>query len=340
MPVKLADVAQRAGVSEATASRVLNRHGYASAGAREAVERAAQDLDYVPNRAARDLSRATTATIALLVHHAQYPVGGEGTFGSRVIEGVTRSVQKAGHDLLYVVVGDGEVARLGALPSVRSGRSDGVLLLGPTFPPASVRSLIDANRPVVLIDNRSARPPVDAVLADNRPAVERLTAHLLVDHGYRRVVCLAGPARWPSTAERVAGYRAAVAEHGLSPRVLHAPETTVRDGARLAGRLLGHLPDAIVAVNDALAIGALHRLRSEARRPAVVGFDDIAWARLAEPPLTTVAVDAEAMGALAASLLIDRITGSTNGKPRLIRVPTALRLRASCGCQSASGDVL
>lgn len=98
MAATLSDVARRAGVSEATASRVLNRRRHVAASTRLVVEEAARDLDYVPNRAARDLSTARTATVALLVHHAQYPAHGEGTFSSRVVDGVSRALRRAGDD--------------------------------------------------------------------------------------------------------------------------------------------------------------------------------------------------------------------------------------------------
>jgi DNA-binding LacI/PurR family transcriptional regulator len=140
--------------------------------------------------------------------------------------------------------------------------------------------------------------------------------------------------------ERIAGVQTEARRSGVDVRVVHARETTMRDGADIAGRLLDDPPGAILAVNDAMAIGVLHRLRAvdASRRPAVTGFDDIAWAQLTDPPLTTVAVDAEAMGAEAARLLIDRIgSPDHNSLPaREVRVPATLRVRRSCGC---GGDV-
>jgi len=343
MPVRLAEVARHAGVSAATASRVLSGRGYVSAVSRDRVRAAALALEYVPHPAARALSRARTATVALLVHHAQYPAGSEGTFPSRVVHGVTRGLRAEGHDLLYVVVDDEAVERLDRLAATRRGRSDGVLVLGPAFPPDSIRILVGSGRPVVLIDNRLDEPALSAVMADNEPAVEALTAHLLDDHGYRRVACIAGPPHWPSTAERVAGYSAAIARFGLERRVIHAASTTARDGERAAARLLaepGDPPEAIVAVNDALAIGALHRLRTPAGRPAIVGFDDIAWARVTDPPLTTVAVDGELMGMRAAHLILERIGAPDQAPPAVVRVAAEPRIRASCGCSQVMEEFL
>lgn len=334
MVVTLSDVARRAGVSEATASRVLNGRRYVAAGTRLRVETAVRDLDYIPNRAARNLSTARTATIALLVHHAQYPAHGEGTFSSRLVDGVSGALRVAGYDLLYVSVDDASVDRVAGLAAVRPGRSDGVIVLGPAFPSAAIATLPASGRPVVTIDTHL--PDVDVVLADNRPAMRAMTRHLVVDHGYARLACLAGPPRWSSTAERVAGARDEARRHGAQLQVIHARETTMRDGADAASRLMDTPPEAVVAVNDAMAIGALHRLRALQpwQRPAVTGFDDIAWATLTDPPLTTVTVDAAAIGAAAARLLLERIESRGPGNPpaREIRVPATLKLRRSCGC--------
>lgn len=334
MAATLSDVARRAGVSEATASRVLNGRRYVASGTRLRVEEAAQELDYLPNRAARDLSTARTDTIALLLHHAQYPAHGEGTFSSRVVDGISAALRHAGYDLLYVPIDDEAVGRMRGVAAVRAGRSDGVLALGPAFPRSAIIGLAAAGRPVVTVDNRVTG--VDAVLAENHAPMAKLTRHLIDDHGYRRLACLAGPAGWPSTAERVAGVTDTAEDRGAAVQVLHATETTMRDGAELATALIDEMPDAVLAVNDAMAIGAMHRFRAlpPGRRPAITGFDDIGWAELTDPPLTSVAVDAGQIGARAAELLVSRIaTPDPDTLPvREVRVPAIVRLRRSCGC--------
>lgn len=335
MPATLSDVARQAGVSPATASRVLNGRRHVAVDTRLRVEAAARALAYIPNRAARDLSLARTATIALLVHHAQYPAHGEGTFTSRVVDGVSRALRASGYDLLYVTVDDEAVRRPSAISAAGPGRTDGVLALGPAFPRNAIAALAATGRPLVIIDNRHSG--LDAVLADNRPAAAALARHVVVDHGHRRLVALGGPAGWPSTRERIAGMRDVARNHGATLATLHARETTVRHGDDLAGALLTDPPEAVLAVNDAMAIGAMHRFRSlpVGRRPAVTGFDDIAWAQLSDPPLTTVAVEALEIGRAAADLLMTRIADPdrTMLPAREIRVPGNLRLRRSCGCR-------
>lgn len=330
----LSDVARRAGVSEATASRVLNGRRHVAAATRDRVRQAALDLEYVPHHAARGLAMARSATVALLVHHSQYPAHGEGTFSSRVVDGISRELRAGGHDLLYMPVDNRGVRNLTTIPSIRAGRTDGVIVLGPAFPRDALRALRASGRPIVLVDNRMR--DTDAVLADNRRGMAALGRHLVADHGYRRIACFAGPATWPSTEERIAGIRDAMVGTPAQLTVLRARETTMRDGAALAARILADRPDVIVAVNDAMAIGAIHRLRGTAARGIpVTGFDDIAWAQLSEPPLTTVAVDAAAIGAEAARLLLARLGDdplSTSSPARDIRVPAMVRVRRSCGC--------
>lgn len=336
MPATLADVARSAGVSEATASRVINGHRHVAPATRERVRAAAHTLDYVPNRAARDLSLSRTATMALLVHHRQYPSGSEGTFGSRVLDGAAATLRAMGHDLIYAALDDDAVRAMHRLPLLRHGRTDGALLLGPAFPSAAIAAWRLAGRPTVLIDN--LHDGLDAVLADNREAVRRLTEHLYHDHGHRAIGCIAGPADWVSTAERVAGYREAIASAGAEARVVHATQTTIRDGVAAIALLHGTGPlDAVVAVNDAMALGALHAMRGDPAPPAVVGFDDIAWAALADPPLTTVAVDSWEMGARAAELLLGRIA-DPSAPPRTERITATIRIRRSCGCEAAAAS--
>ena len=334
MAATLHDVARRAGVSEATASRVLNGRRYVATATRERVARAAIDLDYLPNRAARDLSTARTATVALLVHHAQYPAHGEGTFSSRVVDGISRALRSANHDLLYVSIDDESIDRIAGLAAVRAGRADGILVLGPAFPRGALQALLATERPMILVDNRLRG--ADAVLADNRSGMALLARHLVEDHGYRRIACLAGPVSWPSTAERISGIRDALEASGAELTILRARETTMRDGARLAGELVDTPPDAVMAVNDAMAIGALHRLRGTAANTVpVTGFDDIAWAQLVDPPLTTVAVDAAQIGVDAAHMLLARMRQPASQRTlpaREVRVPATVRLRRSCGC--------
>ena len=334
MPATLSDVARLAGVSEATASRAMNGRRYVALSTRARVESAIRELDYLPHRAARDLSLARTATVAMLVHHAQYPTHGEGTFSTRALDGVARALDQHGYDLLYVSVGDDAGSRLRSLAAAREGRADGALMLGPAFPREAIAAQLATGRPVVLIDNRV--PGVDAVLADNRTAATLLTRHLVDVHRYCRLGCLAGPPGWPSTVERVAAVRRVARRAGARLQVVHAPETRLRDGAEAVGQLLDDPPEAIIAVNDAMALGAIHRMRAmPARlRPAIVGHDDIAWAAMADPPLTTVHVDAAAMAAAAVALLLERIAEKNKDHlpAREVRVPVSLRLRRSCGC--------
>lgn len=318
-------------MSEATASRALTGRGYVSARTRDRVLRAASELHYTPNQAARALSRARTATIALLVYQAQYPMSGEDTFGARVVNGLTRELRHSNHELLYAGVDDDAVLDLNRVAAAHHGRSDGIVVLGPAFPRDAVYALLDGGRPIVLVDNLANDHPVHAVMADNEPAERMLTTHLTDDHGYRRIACLAGPPHWPSTEERVAGYRAAMTARGLPVRVVHGEETTLRGGASLVERLLDDPPEAIVAVNDALALGAMHRLRSEAVRPAIVGFDDIGWAALSDPPLTTIAVDADGMGVAAARMVLQLLIDPAT-PPQVLRVPALPSIRTSCGC--------
>jgi len=149
-------------------------------------------------------------------------------------------------------------------------------------------------------------------------------------------VCLSGPREWVSNRERARGYRRAMEETGLEPLTIHGSETTIASGEKMIQQALDRWPDltAVSAVNDSVAIGAIRAAaRLGSRTPddlSVVGFDDISWASMNEPPLSTVHVFKRRMGELAAQLLLDCIQ-NPNAAPVKTLVSTELVLRESCG---------
>ncbi|MGC4091578.1 MAG: substrate-binding domain-containing protein [Polyangiaceae bacterium] len=182
-------------------------------------------------------------------------------------------------------------------------------------------------------------PGVPSVIADNRPGLAELFDHLIVDHGKRRLAFLAGHEHNPDARTRLAVYREALERHGLGfdesllVREAFDPST----GARATRELLerGVVFDAIVAGNDAGALGALETLRERGLRVprdvALTGFDDLTLCRFTKPPLTTVRQPIARMAAVAVGMVCDQI----EGKPAVacVRLPVELVRRASCGCR-------
>jgi DNA-binding LacI/PurR family transcriptional regulator len=187
------------------------------------------------------------------------------------------------------------------------------------------------------VDNVLSETAFPSVLADNKGGCQAVTKHLIEVHDHRRITLLRGPAGWISSEERAAGYLAAMQQAGLQPNVVETSDTTIETGQESTLRVLETQPEttAIVAVNDAMAIGAMRVARQLGRQVpgdlAVVGFDNISWATYADPPLTTVRIPKIEMGRLAARLLLERMEGTITAGSRTT-ITTQLIIRASCGC--------
>jgi LacI family transcriptional regulator len=218
-----------------------------------------------------------------------------------------------------------------------SGKVDGLLVAEEVMPPGQLRAL--ARRiPVVAIAGRRDETELDVVAVDNAAGVRALAAHLIEDHGYRRLGFLAGPADSPDARERLEAFRHAIAQHPgcvLDP-VLEG-DFSEASGAAAARTLLAlrPAPEVVACANDQMAIGVLLQLQeSGAAIPgdmAVTGFDDIYASRVVTPALTTVGQPFRELGHRAAQRLRARI--EDRELPVLTEIlPTQCAIRASCGC--------
>ncbi|AUG81846.1 transcriptional regulator [Kitasatospora sp. MMS16-BH015] len=321
----LAEVARHAGVSTATASRVLNRSARVSAEVAARVERAAHDLAYVRRRAP---STRDTGVLAVVVFAdpLQYHVD---AFHVRLLAGLRRALPGADRELAVFTV----PRRSRRPPLVRylcGGHADGVLLVGPWGDVALARLLHAARMPVVSL----GRPPEPGVVAfvdaDNlggaRDAVQRLCAS-----GRRSIATVAGPPDTAVGADRLAGYLQAVRQHrpAARPAVAYG-DFTCASGEHAMHRLLDQRPDldAVFVASDQMAAGVLRALRRRGLRVpedvAVIGFDDAPVAARSRPGLTTVRQPVEELGACAIELLLQ---GPAVGES--VVLPTRLVPRAS-----------
>ncbi|QDB78561.1 LacI family transcriptional regulator [Georgenia sp. 311] len=311
----LDEVAERAGVSRATASRVLSGDPRVSDRAREAVRTAASALSYVPRQAARSLATRRSDALAFVVAES-----GDKFFADPFFAGVLRGAQVAAAErrrqLLFVVVAnDDDRTRLEEYAA--GGHVDGAMFLsvhGNDPLPGRVHRL---GVPVVLA-GRPANPRVGIpyVTADNVTG-GRLAAQALLARGSLRPATVCGPCDMTASLDRLAGFRAELAENGidLPSTAVTEGDFTISGGHRAMERLLesGERPDAVFAANDLMAVGALRALRARRIRVpddvAVVGFDDVPLAADADPPLTTVRQPLEVMGRHMARMLMDLADG-------------------------------
>lgn len=326
-------VALRAGVSRATVSRVINDSPAVSPSARAAVQRAVEELRYVPNQLARSLVRRRTDTIALVLSEPDTRLFSDPFFAG-IVRGVSAALADTPVHLVLLTARDRrEQEKVGRY--VVQGHVDGVILLSLHADDVLPAVLDGAGVPVVLSGRPLDGRPVAYVDADNAGGAAAATAHLL-SLGRRVVGTVSGPADMVAGADRDQGYRSALQAAGLPlrPELREEADFTEDGGRRATAALLERVPelDGLFVASDLMAVGALSALAAQGREVpqdvAVVGFDDAAAARTCRPPLTTVAQPLGEMARALTDLLLRRIDGSAPADECSV-CPTSLVRRAS-----------
>lgn len=332
-------IAEEAGVSVSTVSRVLNDRPGISKETRARVLAAAQELQFVPNAAAQSLATKRTRNIGFVAYKWSAPP--RFVTSSLDAVGIDHECQRLGYHLLTTFITKEAMKNGLQLPMVREKRVDGLILGGPALKPSFILELYNSGLPIVLIDNNLRETDIDCVLHENEESTYWLTQHLISEHQHQIIVFLSGPDTWVSSRERAAGYRRALAEASLEPYIFRMPNTTVETGVEAMRTALAEVPDltAVVAVNDAVAVGAAEACKAAGytipEQVAIVGFDDIQWAALHDPPLTTAHTFGEEMGRQAARRLIDLIESDSSQEHVRLRLHVSAKpiIRRSCGCQ-------
>ncbi|MBO9569602.1 MAG: LacI family DNA-binding transcriptional regulator [Cellulomonas iranensis] len=332
----LRDVAEVAGVSFKTVSNVLNDHPQVRASTRERVMAAVEQLGYRPNLAARNLRRGRSGVIGLAV-----PELGQAFF-AQLADVVIRTAKEQGLVVLVEQTGGDRERELEVLRSPRLSLTDG-LLLAPLGLTAQDAGDLEPGVPLVVLGEPLFGAGVDHVTMRHEDAARAATQHLL-SLGRRRVLLLGAHAGEVGSvaALRHAGYASALAGAGapLDPALVVPVETWDRpSGARAMAQALdaGVRMDAVFAMNDDLALGALRTLqergRSVPRDVALVGFDDVADGRFAYPSLTTVQPGIREVARLAVGFLQERVehAASMPSVGRVVAPDFRLVVRESTG---------
>lgn len=332
-PPTLEVVAARAGVSRATASRVLRGATNVSEDARQAVLQAARETAYAPNRAARSLVTRRSDSIAFLVAESEERLFTEPYFFA-LLHAAHAQVAAAGLQLIFITAPTAAEAE-NFEHYAAGGHVDGVLLLSLHGDDRLPQSLERHGVPTVLNGRPlSADPSLCYVDSDN-VAGARAATEFLIERGAKRVATIAGPQDMCAGQDRLAGYQLALQGFGRKvPRRLIAPgDFTVEGGHDAMGRLLAADPDidAVFAASDLMAIGAMRAIEQSGRRVpddvAVVGFDDLREAELTVPQLTTVRQPLADLGRTMAQRLLQRIAG--DDPPRATVLPVEIVKRES-----------
>jgi LacI family transcriptional regulator len=329
VPITIADVAARAGVSKTTVSRVLNSKGDLDPGTARRVRQVIAELGYVPSAGAVGLARGRTRVLGMLVPSLTWPWVGE------VIQGVVDTVEASGYGLLLFSCNRGEESLRRFASQVSAKSFDGLLVIEPEGTRDFIGELHASGLPVVLIDDREHRPQFPSVSTTNREGAQAAARHLL-DIGCRRPVVVVGIEGAGCTEERLAGFAEVCEEAGIrqDPALVVGGDFTFEGGRRAVEALLeaGAQFDAVFAHNDQSAAGALQAIRtaglSVPQDVAVVGFDDVPLASYTEPPLTTVRQPLRALGETAARLLLAHFEGEPLSDVPTV-IPTSLVIRES-----------
>ena len=315
----LDQVAARAGVGRGTVSRVVNGSPQVSPEAREAVQKAIDELGYVPNRAARALVTQRTDSVALVVSESEERVFGEPFFAG-IVRGIS-SVLAETQMQLWLAMAQSPAERQRVEHHLTNQHVDGVMLLSlhdadplPALLEQRGLPIVLGGRPARMLHSDAYTSYVDA---DNEGGARAAVTYLL-EQPRRRVAVIAGPQDMAVGALRLLGYREALEHFGaaVDERLIEFGDFSEASGEAAMRALLARCPDidAVFAASDLMAVGAMRALRDLGRRVpsdiAVIGFEDSAIARQTEPPLTTVHQPVETMGREMAKLLLARIAGA------------------------------
>jgi DNA-binding LacI/PurR family transcriptional regulator len=335
-PPTIADVAQKAQVSIATVSRVLNGRIPVQVETADRVRLAVEELQFVPRHAARVLASNRTYTIGLLLPEIS------GAFFPPMLKGIEAGAHEAGYDLLiHSTKQEGPLRR-----PLGEHNTDGLLIFTDSLDHRDLHRLHNINFPMVLLHQT---PPdsltIPVIAIENKDGAAMLVNHLIELHGRRRIVFLQGPAGHEDSLWRERGYREALEAHKirLDPKLIVSGGFDEEEAFATVQQMLqdGMKFDAIFAGDDDSAIGAMRALKmARCLIPgeiAVVGFDDVPSARYLSPALTTVRAPIEAVGREAVRQLVRLMNGEQAEALTLMR--TELVIRESCGCESKQASI-
>lgn len=309
------EVAELAGVSEATVSRVLNGVGPVREATRRRVLEAARQLNYHVHAVASSFARGRSGNLGVVLPHVPKVRLFSTYYFSEMLGGIGEAAREHGMGLLLLHRSPDEP--FDYVPLFRSCRIDACIVLGASsLPPeeAGIRAMAEEELPFCLVDHCSGDPRVSSVGAAHEAGSYRAARHL-IENGYRRIGFLNGSPWYSPSMERLAGYERALAEAGLAPDpdLIFAGNYSRTSGRRAANGIIARLDklDAVFCANDRMAVGLMQALREHGIRVpddlAIVGCDDSDAAAMVDPPLTSVRVPFGEMGRMAAERLLERL---------------------------------
>jgi len=319
------DVARAAGVSPAAVSRHLNGRITLPEETRARIDRAIVDLDYHPNLMAKRLSTGKTEALSLVTPEINNP------FFTEFAAAVEEAAAQSGYSVYFSSTQGDPDREVAAIRRLRDRHVDGLIFLSSRPDDGRLARALDGLTNVVLVDEDVPGTPQPRIFVENEAGTRMAVAHL-VGLGHREIGLVGGPSGVLSATERERGWRGALAEYGLDPGPLFVGEYSREHGRETARRLLkGHMPTALIAGADDIAIGLIETFRPAGIRVpediSIVGFDDARYSALIDPPLTTIRQPVPVLGQLAVGHLLNAMAGEAVAHET--RVPVELIIRAS-----------
>ncbi len=310
------DVAEAAGVSTATVSRVLSNGLHVRPEVRERVLLAIEQLGYRPNLVARSLRSQQSSTIGLILSDISNP------FFSSLSRAVEDTAYEQGFNVVLCNTDENPEKETSYLNLMRDTNVAGAII-APTRQTTATLMNSELPFPTVIVDRSIPNGDIDVVMLDNVDAAYRLTTHL-IEQGYQRIAALCSD--MSTGLERQLGYEKALRAHSLAPRAEYvkyvAPKIETGYAATLKMLDLSQSPDALFTVNSLLAAGALRAIRERnliiPDEIALVTFDETTWADLVQPAITLISQPTYEMGRAAAELLLQRIADPTRSTRQVI----------------------
>jgi LacI family transcriptional regulator len=303
--VRIKDVARAAGVSTATVSHVVNKTRFVTEETRARVMRAIEDCNYYPNAHARSLASGRSNTLGLLISDISNP------FFPELVKSIETVAFERGHEVILANTDYNDERTINNVRRFIERKVAGVALMTSEFDKSLIDELARFSVPVVFLDIGSAGTCMSNIVVDYEAGISEAITHL---HwlGHRRIAYIGGPSRLRSAAKRLDAFRDSMAQHfpDSPPFEIYESDFRLEGGRRVAREMLdaGNLPTAVVVANDMMALGAMQEFHERGLHLpdaiSIIGFDDIAFAELSNPPLTTVCLPRVELGRKAVEALM------------------------------------
>jgi LacI family transcriptional regulator len=330
MKISMKDVAQKAGVSTATVSHVINKTRFVRVETKKKVLDAMKELNYYLNSAARSLRSRKSNVVGLLVPDIS------NFFFTSIARGVENTLKRNGYNLIFSNSNENLESEIEQIKIFNTQLVDGLIMAPVPGDHTFLNELLNGGYPVVFIDRKPKGYQGDCVLGDNIKGTYDAIS-MLIKKGHSRIGIITGLPGLTTTEERLIGYKKALTKYGLkiNKNIIKVGYSQFEGGYKSTKELLEYTDiTALFVTNNLMTVGAIKYLKEKrVAIPgdiAIIGFDDYRWASIIEPPLSMVKQPAYDIGEKASKLLLKKIKKEVIGDYKEYRLPIRIVIRDSC----------